>query len=385
MRLSTWVSSPSETALFEETIDDFRQAHPSVDFKFEPIPGNYGEKLQLMLGTHTAPDVFFLKGYLAKSYMSFNVLEPMDDYMANTPNFDKEDFLPFSLEAFQWEGKQYGLPKDFNPYVLFYNKKLFKEAGLDTVPSNWEELEAFSRKLTKDTDGDGEIDQHGIIIEPVMEMVMPFVFQNGGAFQDEDGKLAIAEPEFIEALEYYHGLYKKGIATIPTDVGVGWNGDAFGREKVAMAISGGWLMPFMKDNYPDVDYGIAYLPKGKERATVAFTTSYSIAKDSKYKEDSWELVNYMVGQEGMGKWTSKGLAMPTRRSVAEKNGFYDHPIYSVYMKSAEFAKPFQVEYSERGFEEVVVALQAIFYKNESPEEAMKKISKRIEKYRLVSR
>ena len=67
MRLSSWVSSPSETALFESTIEDFRTTHPEVNFKFEPIPGNYAEKLQLMLGTHTAPDVFFLKGYLAKS------------------------------------------------------------------------------------------------------------------------------------------------------------------------------------------------------------------------------------------------------------------------------------------------------------------------------
>ena len=317
--------------------------------------------------------------------MSFGVLEPLDAYMAENAAFDKDDFFPFTLDAFQWDGKQYGLPKDFNPYVLFYNKKMFAEAGLDTVPTNWQELEEYARILTKDLDGDGETDQHGMIVEPVMEMVMPFVFQNGGYFQNPDGSVGIADQPFIEALEYYHGLYKKGVATIPTDVGVGWNGDAFGREKVAMAVSGGWLMPFMKDNYPDVDYGVAFLPAGKERATVAFTTSYSMAGDSKYKEDSWKLIDYMVGKEGMTKWTSQGLAMPSRRSVAIENGFYEHPVFKVFMESADFARPFQVEYSERGFEEVVVALQAIFYQGKDPKEAMENIKKRIEKYRLVGR
>ena len=67
LRLSSWVSSPSETELFKATLEDFRAQQPALDFKYEPIPGNYSEKLQLMLGTKTAPDLFFLKGMTAPS------------------------------------------------------------------------------------------------------------------------------------------------------------------------------------------------------------------------------------------------------------------------------------------------------------------------------
>ena len=383
MRLSSWVSSPSETAIYKEILADFREKQPDLAFKYEPIPGNYSEKLQLMLGTYTAPDLFYLKGMTAPSYMSFGILNPLDDLMAESPDFDKDDFYPFALEAFQREGKQYGIPKDFNPYVLFYNKKLFREAGIDTIPTNWQSLESIAAQLTKDKDQDGKTDQFGFIVEPSVEMVMPFVYQNGGHFQNPDGSLGITDPAFIEALEFYYGLYKNGIATIAQDQGVAWNGDAFGREISAMAISGGWLIPFMKDNYPDVEYGIIPLPAGKKQATVAFTTAYAMPKASKFKSEAWQLLDYLVGKEGMGNWTKSGIAMPTRRSVAEANGFQEHPVFKVFMESAEFARPFQVQYSERGFEEVVVAFQAIFYTDKEPRKAMEDIKDQITKYRLV--
>ena len=383
LRLSSWVSSPSETELFKKTLEDFRAKKPDLAFKYEPIPGNYSEKLQLMLGTNTAPDLFFLKGMTAPSYMSFNILNPLDDKIAQTEDFDKEDFFPFALEAFQYEGKQYGLPKDFNPYVLFYNKKHFREAGIDSFPTNWQEFEAIARALTLDKNGDDKTDQYGFIVEPSVEMVMPFVYQNGGNFQNPDGSLGITDEPFLEALEFYYGLYKKGVATLPQDEGVPWNGDAFGREICSMAISGGWLMPFLKDNFPDLDYGIIPLPAGKQKGTVAFTTAYSMPKNTKYGEEAWQILNYLVGKEGMTNWTQTGIAMPTRRSVAEANGFYEHPVYKIFMESAEFARPFQVQYSERGFEEVVVAFQAIFFTDKSPRAAMEEIEDQIKKYRLV--
>ncbi len=382
MRISSWVSSPAETEMFETTLNAFAEAHPTVPFKFEPIPGNYSEKLQLMLGTNTSPDLFFLKGYIAPSYMSFDVLEPLDAHIAQQGNVDLADFYPNLLQAFQRNGTQYGLPKDFAPYVMFYNKQLLAQAGIDSLPQNWQQLEAMARQLTIDVDGNGTIDQYGLVIEPSTEMLMPFVFQNGGNFQNPDGTLGITDAPFVEALEYYHGLYKQGIATIPTDVGQGWNGDTFGRAKAAFCFSGGWLIPFLKLNYPDVQWGVAPMPAGKQRATVAFTTAFAMPRNSAYKADAWAMMNYLTGKEGMAIWTKQGLALPSRKSVALANGFYDDPVYGVFMQSAEYARTFQVEFSERGFEEIVVAMQAIFFTGKEPRQAMEDIKSRIEKYSL---
>jgi multiple sugar transport system substrate-binding protein len=212
---------------------------------------------------------------------------------------------------------------------------------------------------------------------------MPFVYQNGGEFQNPDGSLGITDPNFLEALEFYVNLYRKGYATIPTDVGQGWNGDAFGRGIAAMCYSGGWLMPFMELNYPEVAYQVEVLPKGKQASTIAFTTAFTIPKASPFKDEAWTMMKYLTGREGMTKWTSKGLAMPSRRSVAEDNGFLDHPVYGVFMKSVEFARPFQVQFSERGFAETDVAMQAIFFTGSDPKEAMEKIKARISKYESI--
>lgn len=382
MRISSWVSSPAETDMFQNTLDSFQQAHTDVVFDFEPIPGNYSEKLQLMLGTNTGPDLFFMKGYLAPSYMSFGIIQPLNEFIEADSAIDMDDFFPNLLESFNREGKQYGLPKDFAPYVLFYNKTMFEEAGLPGPPTNWEELTEYATKLTLDKDGDGETDQYGLVIEPSTEMVMPFVYQNGGSFQNPDGSLGITDEPFIEALEYYHGLYESGIATIPTDVGQGWNGDAFGRSMAAMCLSGGWLIPFLDLNYKDLDWHVAPLPVGKQPATIAFTTAFAIPRSSDYQEDAWKMMNYLTGKEGMKIWTSQGLALPSRKSVAEANGFYTDPVYRVFMESASFARTFQVEFSERGFEEVVVAMQAIFFTGKEPRQAMEEIKTRVEKYSI---
>lgn len=382
MRLSSWVSSPQETDLFEQTLTEFRKKNPEVTFDFEPIPGNYSEKLQLMLGTNTAPDVFFLKGMLSPSYMSFGILKDLNPRIDGDPDFDSEDFFPVLLEAFQKDGGQYGIPKDFSPYVLFYNKAMFAEASIDSVPKTWAELEAVATALTRDVDGDGETDEFGLVLEPVLEMIMPFVYQNNGYFQNPDGSLGITDEPFIEAVEFYHGLYKNGIATIPTDVGQGWNGDTFGRGKAAMALSGGWLLPFLDANYASLDWGIAPLPAGKQRATIAFTTAYAMPKNVKFEEDAWKLVSYLGGKEGMTQWTSQGLALPSRKSVALENGFYKHPVFGVMMEAVEYARPFQVRFSERGFEEAAVGVQAMFFTDKSPRQSMIDIAKRIEKYKL---
>ncbi len=382
VRLSSWVSSPSETAIFKNVLGQYRQEFPDRNFLYQPIPGNYSEKIQLMLGTRTAPDLFYLKGFTAPSYMSFDILEPLDDYIDSDSSFNKNDFLPFALEAFTQDGQIYGIPKDYNPYVLFYNKDMFASSGIDSIPQNWTEFRDACTKLTKDLDSDGKIDQYGFVVEPIVEMVIPFVYQNGGAFQKEDGTLGITDPEFVEAVEFYHGLYADGIATLAQDQGATWNGDAFGRERTAMAISGGWLLPFLEENYPDLNYGIALLPAGKQRATVAFTTAYAMPKASVHKDDAWHLLSYLTGKTGMKNWTETGVAMPTRLSVAEENGFYTDETYKVFMESAEFAKPFQIQYSERGFEELVVAFQAIFFADKEPKQALEDIKLQIEKYKL---
>lgn len=382
LRFSSWQSSPTEEKLMRRMIAGFEKSHPDVAFRYEPIPGNYSEKIQLMLGTHHPPDLFWLKDYTSPAYLRFDALAPLDDYVTKDTSFNLNDYFPLFRDAYRYKGKYYGFAKDFNVYVLFYNKEMFAKAGISRPPANWQELEQTARRLTQDTNGDGKIDQFGVVVEPVPEMLMPFVHQNGGELHDAAGNPKVTEPAFLGALDYYVGLYRKKIATIPTDVGAGWNGDAFGRKNAAMVISGGWLIPYLKDGYPTVQYGVAPLPQGKQRATIAFSTAYVIPKEARQPDNAWKMLSYFAGKPGMTAWTSTGLAFPTRQSVANANGFYQHPTYRVFMESIPFARPLFVKYSERWFDEASSSLQSIFYGGADPHEAMQKLAPKLEKLKL---
>ena len=381
-RYTSWQSSQTEERIIRRTLQDFEKRHPEVPYQFQPIPGNYTEKLQLMLGTGQAPDLFWLKGDTSPAYMNFEVLEPLDSYLEMDPDFDVDDLFPVFRDAFKYRGKNYGVAKDFNAYVLFYNKRMFSEAGLDTVPTTWEEFYEFSKRLTVDKNDDGKTDQYGFVIEPSIDIIMPFAYQNGGEIVTEDGEIKIGHKEFIEATEYVMSLYRDGIATNPADLGAGWMGDVFSRRQCAMTISGAWLIPYLKDNAPDLEYGVVELPRGKKKATLAFSVAMVIPKQSEHKEDAWKLLSYLTGKEGMKTWTESGIALPTRKSVAEENGFYQDSVYSVFMRSVDYAKLYKVNMQERWYDESQAAMQGIFYKKKDIAATLKELEKNLEKYKL---
>jgi len=382
MRYTSWQSSQTEEKIIRETLKDFEKAHPEVSFQFQPIPGNYPEKIQLMLGTGKAPDLFWLKGDTSPAYMNFEVLEPLDSYLAKDTDFDVDDFFPVFKDAFKYKGKYYGFGKDFNAYVLFYNKAMFEEAGLKGPPTNWKELYDYAQKLTKDTNGDGKTDQYGFVVEPSIDIVMPFAFQNGAELIDGQGNIKIGQPEFVEAVEFVMSLYRKGIATNPADMGAGWVGDVFSRKQCAMAIAGSWLIPYLQDNSPEMQYGVAELPMGKKKGTLAFSVAMVIPEQSAHKEDAWNLLSYLNGKEGMQTWTASGIALPTRRSVAEAGGFYQDSVQNTFMKSIEYATLYKVNMKERWYDESQAAMQGIFYKNKDIGKTLKQLATTLEKYKL---
>ena len=377
--LSGWVASPVEEKLLLKIIDEFEKKHPDIKVVYEPIPGNYMDKIQLMLATGTAPDVFYLESFYAPAMAAYDVLQPLDEYIKRD-SVDLSDFEPALLSAFQFDGKTYGLVKDYTTLGLFYNTKIFNEAGIKNPPKNWEEFYDDCKKLTKDTNGDGKIDQWGFCINPSLEYLLPFVYQNGGSFFNEDGtKLAILDSSFIDALNFYVKLYKDGYAIQPSDVGSAWTGDAFGKDKIGMILSGNFAIPFLENNYSNTKYTIAELPMHKKKSTMAFIVGYVIPKHSKNKEKAWQLLNYLTGVEGMAKWTSLGMALPPRKSVVEINKLNQDTIKKALVDGAVYAKPWQLSVYYRIFDETQSSLQKIFLTNTPVKTEMNDLYNRVTK------
>ncbi|AGB41749.1 ABC-type sugar transport system, periplasmic component [Halobacteroides halobius DSM 5150] len=378
IRLSGWSSSPTESKLFEKVIKGFEKENPNINVKYEPIQGSYMDKLQTQLASGTAPDVFYVDSVWLPALASKNVLYPMDKFMKQSGVEDSE-FLPGLINGFEYQGKQYGIPKGYSTLGLFYNKRMFKEAGITDVPDTWAELYQVAKKLTKDTDGDGKVDQWGMSLNTSLARFIVFLHQNGEQLlNDSMTKSALDSPEAIKALEFYNMLYQKGYAAQPGDVGAQWLGDALGKDRVGMVVTGNWTIPFMKDQYPEVEYGVAPLPKKKKKSTMAFTVAYSIARRSDHPKAAWKLVKYLTSETGQRKWVKLGMELPSRKELADMDYFNSHPKRKTLMDFGEYAEAWQFNVKFKPIvDSVNTTLQAVFLGEVTPEEGLKEVSDKI--------
>ena len=372
LRLMGFSSSPEEDRLLNDVLADFQKQYPSIQVKFEAVP-DYATKLQTDLAAGSAADVFYVDSLLAPDLMKRNLLLPLDDYIQKD-KVDTADFYPGLLKAFQWKGKTYGLPKDWSSLALEMNADLASSAGITTPPTTWDELKSASQKLTDKGAG-----VFGTVIPSELPRFGAFVFQAGGKLISDDGTtMALNSPEGLQALDYYYGLYKDGTASTPADTGTQWPGDALIKKKAAMVMEGNWLFPAVQKDAPTMKLNIAEMPAGpKGKGTFAFTVSYSINAKTQQKDAAWFLVNYLTGPQGMQKWTSLGLAMPSRKSL-EADWLSKFKEREPFLKSGAYAQPWQLGPGGQEINDKVVTpdLQAVFAGKMTSKDALADIEKK---------
>jgi len=339
VRLSGWSADPSEKQLLQKVIHNFEATHNQIKVKYEAIADQYMDVIKTRLIGSTAPDVFYLDSFEAPALMKYGVLEPLDAYL--TPA-TIADFEPRLLKAFEYNGKIYGLPKDFSTLALFYNEKAFAAAGLSVPPQTWEQLRIYSRQLTSLSNHDGTIDQFGFGLTPELARQMFMLQAFGGELINAEGRATFATPQSLQGLQLVVDQYRQDKSTVqPTDVGTNSGTEMFGQGKVAMVIEGGWAIPYFKSTFPDLKYATAEVPTvNDKKGTMAYTVAYVMNKQSKHKQAAGELIAYLTGEEGMKVWTSGGSALPTRQSVTTLS-YNRHPLYAPFIAGTKYATIWQ--------------------------------------------
>ena len=143
-------------------------------------------------------------------------------------------------------------------------------------------------------------------------------------------------PAVREAVNFYLGLINNGLAGTPQQLGVGWCGEALGKEKAAIIFEGNWIMPFMAEQFPNVKYSVDRMVRNKQRATLSFTVSYSIAKASRNKAAAWTLLTYLTGKQGMGTGRRRASRSWPRSDVKLRV-----PGRTAYIQEAAVGRPWQ--------------------------------------------
>ena len=196
-----------------------------------------------------------------------------------------------------------------------------------------------------------------------------FVYQNKGTFLNASKTAPTVKSAAVKAaVNYYASFQKDGLSGTHDKLGVGWCGEALGKEKAAIAFEGNWIVGYMSDTFPGVKYTISPLPKGKVNGNLGFTVSYSIGKNTSNKKAAWTLLSYLVGKQGMHLWTQQGIALPSRKDVAVPAG------RGAFLKQAAYAHPWQ--FAPRFSKVIDTAnneLQAAFEGKETADVALRNI------------
>jgi multiple sugar transport system substrate-binding protein len=308
--LAGWSSGPDEDALLQQVVNTFMKSHPSIKVDYSVINGDYPTAMTARFAAHNPPDVFYVDSSLASTWAKQGVLQPLNSYIKSS-KYNTKAFFPSLLSAFKVGSQVYGFPKDWSPLAMEINTAMLSQAGIRRAPTTWAQLQADAQTMvTKGVVSGGK----PICLSADWARMLPFVFQNKGSLAN------IQSPAATAAVNFYVGLINKGLAQTPDKLGAGWCGEALGKQTAAFAFEGNWLLPFMKSTYPSIHYGIFPMIKQKTGGNLAFTVSYSLAKDSQNKQAAWTLLSWLTGPVGQKLWVSKGLALPSRSDVKAIGG-----------------------------------------------------------------
>ncbi len=331
IRFAGWSAGETEMKNYQNIISEFEKKYPNIEVKYEVITKMFHENILASFGAGVAPDVFYVDSSWAPIFIDKGALYPVSD-LADKSFIDK--FYPFLLKPFEKNGKLYGIPKDWSMLVLFYNKKLFEQAGITKPPQTWDELEQDAKIITEKTGVPGLAIYLG-----GFNRYVPVAVSNGATrpwFEKASDASWFDSPVVKETLTWYINLYrighvemqnegKKPYVVQPSDVGAGWLGDAFGQQKVAMVISGNWMIPFLADQFPNFKYGtdwdMAPLPAGKDgRVTMAYTVILGINAKTKHPQEAWNFVKFVTGPQGQ-----EDLVVKAGQTLPSMKGFENDP------------------------------------------------------------
>ena len=298
----------TEQKIYRDSIERFKKVCPGVTVNYEPIPAEFQTKLKAQMAGGTAPDVFYVDDQLMTAFAPAGQLLPLDDFMAEA-GVSRDDFIPSLLTIFTYEGKTYGLPKDWGTLGLVYLPKVFQEAGIDepTEDWTWEDLRAAAKAIAEKTN------YGGFCQNADWARFAPWVFSNGGAYATDDFSQPLLDtPEVKEMAQFILDMYDEGSLVQASDVGASWCGEAIGKELVGMTLEGGWMVNFMRQNYPDVEWKAVLIPKGpKTRADVIFTNAIGVNASTKFPRAAAAFTIFLTSRENQAEIVKTGFAYST--------------------------------------------------------------------------
>lgn len=334
-----WGGNDGETAGIEQMKADFEaKTGATVEFK---IYTDYNTQIQADFIGNTAPDAFYIDANVFPFYSTLDVMEPLNADEMGLSAYYENLIAAFTAE----DGTVYCVPKDVSTLATYYNIDLLESVGFtaDDIPDSYEEYMTFLVDLQNKLDETYGANQIAAMTYNQDMARNLYLLENGGnEVIDADGMPLLSSDANVETLEFINEFVQAGVWKTPSDLGLGWNGEAFGTGKTVIMEEGNWVYGTLKNDYSDINFGVKDMPTYKgERASMVFTVGYGISANSENKDLAKEWIKYATGIDGMATWVSAAGCLPSRADVAEKLDVANDPVLKVHSDMTAIAYPWQ--------------------------------------------
>ncbi|HMN27868.1 MAG TPA: extracellular solute-binding protein, partial [Caldilineaceae bacterium] len=339
--------------------NQYRSAHPDVDvIDFWPAPGDdWTTKLLAKVAAGDQLDIIWWCASHHKFAEEGRLLD-LRDLAEGDSDFKLDDFQSVGVDfCFDKPGRgraMWGLPTNYATVLLWYNKKMFDNAGVAYPDSSWtyQSMLEAAQQLTKDTNGDGTPDEWGVSIpndgwyyEPVLN-----AFGGGIVEISQDDPCLLSMPESVEALQWLQDLlYKHKVAPTPADMaGLGSQAMLIS-DKLAMGFWPEWAQFEFLPAHADagLEYGVTLLPTGPAgRVTNYWAGITSVTSTAKSPEAAWDVAKFIVSDDYQRMMTVTLPESPAARISTTEFRFKEYDKYpddrSALIESPQYGRQYYV-------------------------------------------
>lgn len=284
---------------FDEAIARFEKKNPGIKVRYRSgtLKRDYSEWLSQKIIKGSEPDVFYILPNDFNTFVSIGILKDLDKIIANDFQFDKSKMYVNAIKSGQFQGRQYALPSEIVPVLMFVNKTLLSREGI-RIPEGdwtWDDFYNICKKVTKDTDGDGKIDQFGTFGFSWQDAL----YTNGQRLFKSNGSSAYFDsPGVLEAVQFLVKLNKLNLNFRVTSYDFDAGKVAF-RPFLFSTYKAYKPYPYRVKKYGQFEWECIKLPKGPRGNNTSELYSFlmGISSRTKHQKEAWEFLKFLVYDE----------------------------------------------------------------------------------------
>ena len=340
LTVGIWGGNDQETASINQLKANFEAAHNcTVELK---VYTDYNTQIQADFIGKTAPDTFYIDGSMFAFYSTLGVMDTLEP-----ADYELDAFYENLTSAFTTpDGEVMCVPKDVSTLATYYNEDLLADCGYtgDDIPDSYDKYMDFLKDVQSKLDAKYGKNQIAAMTYNQDLARNLYILQDGSTgLCDADGNATLDQEVVAKNLQFILDMTDAGVWKTPSDLGTGWNGEAFGTGKCAIMEEGNWVYGTLKKDYSDIKFGVKGMPKyNGTQYSMAYTVGYGIYTSSENKDMASAWIKYVTSVDGLNIWCTGAGCLPPRADAAKAMDVESDPVWKVHSEMSAVALPWQL-------------------------------------------